>query len=545
MPKASKKSGKTSTGPASSETKKTAKPQKKTSKSKPQPKPPRSFQKFVKDAQEQQRKHGKSENTSTNYQSAIVRTRKWLAAFVANAGDAGQLFEESREFVDLLGDHDEDEEVEEETPSKYRTMPEDFATCLDGCPTATTPLAITLFMYTKCFEEGKGDSTAWHIFAGWKYHFDQMCEGKYRGQWKEDRESGEWVGNPTSSALVSDMLTACKNKDGEAERKHSRAMTVEDMVTLFFWSWNICPDDAPVTTIEERMLKTEHLFFRAFTSTAFTLWTRNCETSTLKAKDIDWSPEPRPNAPPGDPPAITVGLRERKGWQRKQNKGETQLNGHLYHIPYQPKIPAIDMKTRLEAWKGHYETHLLRRPLEPEDYIFPSISTNRKSDHVHFSMPIPAESTKKKVNEFAASAGLSGAGRYTTHCFRRGGAQYRFMYAPIGQRWTLAMVRWWGGWSPKERHDTLVRYLLDELHTYEQDHSDALFPVNLAKGFSYLGEAAEEAPLKTSEARMLFSNLKTWITQPRTDASLSVNYRQQVAFNLNHNVTDVGSLFQS
>lgn len=39
-------------------------------------------------------------------------------------------------------------------------------------------------------------------------------------------------------------------------------------------------------------------------------------------------------------------------------------------------------------------------------------------------------------------------GKFTTHCFRRGGAQYRFMWA--GQKWSLKAVKWWGGWSSNE-----------------------------------------------------------------------------------------------
>jgi hypothetical protein len=42
-------------------------------------------------------------------------------------------------------------------------------------------------------------------------------------------------------------------------------------------------------------------------------------------------------------------------------------------------------------------------------------------------------------------------GSFSTHCFRRGGAQYRFMFAPVGKRWTLRMVRWWGGWVEGEQ----------------------------------------------------------------------------------------------
>ena len=41
-----------------------------------------------------------------------------------------------------------------------------------------------------------------------------------------------WVGNPAKSATVEDMLDACKNKDGEGERKHSQAIYIEDMCKL-------------------------------------------------------------------------------------------------------------------------------------------------------------------------------------------------------------------------------------------------------------------------------------------------------------------------
>ncbi|KIJ91643.1 hypothetical protein K443DRAFT_48250, partial [Laccaria amethystina LaAM-08-1] len=61
-------------------------------------------------------------------------------------------------------------------------------------------------------------------------------------------------------------------------------------------------------------------------------------------------------------------------------------------------------------------------------------------------------------------------------------------FAPIGQRWTLARIRWWGGWAQGEHRDTLIRYLLDELYTYEEDHSDALNPINTFGGQSHMGE---------------------------------------------------------
>ncbi|KAJ7934707.1 hypothetical protein B0H13DRAFT_1591441 [Mycena leptocephala] len=55
---------------------------------------------------------------------------------------------------------------------------------------------------------------------------------------------------------------------------------------------------------------------------------------------------------------------------------------------------------------------------------------------------------QKWITEFASGADLPRAnGTFSTHCFRRGGAQYRFMFAPVGRRWTLRQVRWWDGWA--------------------------------------------------------------------------------------------------
>ncbi|KAF9224772.1 hypothetical protein BS17DRAFT_636100, partial [Gyrodon lividus] len=63
------------------------------------------------------------------------------------------------------------------------------------------------------------------------------------------------------------------------------------------------------------------------------------------------------------------------------------------------------------------------------------------------------------------------------------------MFAPIGQHWTLAKVHWWGGWAEQEQHNTLIRYLLDELYTYEADYSNTLAPIQQELDQSLVGEA--------------------------------------------------------
>ncbi|KAG1707130.1 hypothetical protein DVH05_026326 [Phytophthora capsici] len=50
---------------------------------------------------------------------------------------------------------------------------------------------------------------------------------------------------------------------------------------------------------------------------------------------------------------------------------------------------------------------------------------------------------------------------FTSHMFRRAGAQYRFMYAQPARRWSLRMIKWWAEWSLSELTETLVRYLLN------------------------------------------------------------------------------------
>jgi len=58
------------------------------------------------------------------------------------------------------------------------------------------------------------------------------------------------------------------------------------------------------------------------------------------------------------------------------------------------------------------------------------------------------------------------------------------------------------------KQDTLVRYLLDELYLSEDDHSDALCPIQREAQVSLLGEHALVRPPTTEEVRLLHSELK-------------------------------------
>ena len=106
------------------------------------------------------------------------------------------------------------------------------------------------------------------------------------------------------------------------------------------------------------------------------------------------------------------------------------------------------MYMHIITWKNFYETHLLKCKLQPNDYIFPTLRMS--GILVHPEQLITGSVIQKKINKTAEAARISGAMHFTTHCFHQGGAQYRFQFAPLGQCWTLAHIRWWGGWAEGE-----------------------------------------------------------------------------------------------
>jgi hypothetical protein len=99
------------------------------------------------------------------------------------------------------------------------------------------------------------------------------------------------------------------------------------------------------------------------------------------------------------------------------------------------------MYHHLLTWLSFLEV-CLGRPLEPDDYIFPYMGVNSV---LYPKKSMTHDIIQAQLTAFAVRAGL--LGHYTTHCLRRGGAQYRFMFAPLGQRWSLSVIRWWGGWA--------------------------------------------------------------------------------------------------
>ena len=199
----------------------------------------------------------------------------------------------------------------------------------------------------------------------------------------------------------------------------------------------------------------------------------------------------------------------------------------------------MDMNTHLLQWKAFLES-VLGRQLTPEDYLLPHIGVNGV---IHTTRQMSYDSLQTMLSTFCKKSGTKK--RYTTHSFRRGGAQYRFMYAPVGQRWSLNRIRWWGGWAVGEhvrlwldlmrlanfsiQCDTLIKYLVDSLQSFESGHGDALHPIPIDPINFFMGDHTAMAPATTEEVHQLSAsiswNIQTLTTKIESVLSKTTNWQ--------------------
>ncbi|KAF9220675.1 hypothetical protein BS17DRAFT_786951, partial [Gyrodon lividus] len=134
----------------------------------------------------------------------------------------------------------------------------------------------------------------------------------------------------------------------------------------------------------------------------------------------------------------------------------------------------------------------------PDEFIFPWIGAN---GIVYTHEEMSYDTVQKVITHICTAAALSVS--YTTHCFQHGGAQYQFVFAPLGGWWSLCLIQWWGGWAEGKSMDTLIRYLLDKLTHYKNLHHDALCPICCEANQSFNGNHILAGPVTTEETHQL------------------------------------------
>ncbi|KIJ34781.1 hypothetical protein M422DRAFT_263138 [Sphaerobolus stellatus SS14] len=379
----------------------------------------------------------------------------------------------------------------------------------DHNPNRVSIKMVGLFINHMCFTLEYGKSMADQIQAAFKWYWSK--NPRCCGDWIWDEDKGVRKGNPGSDQDILQTVKAVKSRDAEGgEHMHLAAMTKENMDQIMAWSYIQCPENILHGLMKKEEFEkicgfvAKHLWMRAFTSGAFTLWTRfdlpsfmlgHYRLNLTMANDPKW-------------PYDECHLEHRKGWKSHIQKGGITPSNR-YEIHPQPETPSIEMYTHMRNWLQFLEKYAYGRELQSDDYLFPTISA---SGTIRLGVPASHDLFTKWLNEFVAGAHIDqGTTKLTTHCFRHGDAQYRFQFAPLGKRWSLATVKWWGGWSEGENQDTLIRYVLDNLHNFE-GHSDALRPCRCQTDISLFAKHQEDQPMPRKEMVQLWGNISQDIT---------------------------------
>ncbi|KIJ48032.1 hypothetical protein M422DRAFT_248190 [Sphaerobolus stellatus SS14] len=387
--------------------------------------------------EESSTKHGTSSNTKQAYDVKIRQGKEWLKE---------QCAAESR--LELPAGCPDSIVLSEQW-----TL-EELRHAFDTKPNRASAEALALFIAFRCFVNGQKKGTAEQAHAAFKRYWDDAW-----GSWVWDVQQKTGSGNPANAREVREMVNAVKARDAaQGDRKHSAAMKKEYMDLIMVWSARECPDS---------FVQAVHDVWRLYL-----MDTVNFELAKLQRKHYKVGLETN------DPYKLQYDecmLEHRKGWQH-QLRHEGNLESHRYQIYPQPNIPSIDMYTHMHNWLSYLDRHVYTNVQNPTDYIFPVINAN---GFLQPGEPVSAETIQNLLDEAVEASSIKiGNARLTTHCLRRGGAQYRFMFVPIGKHW-------------------------NELSNYEEGYGDALRPLDPERKVSLFAEHTIKQPVTAEQCSLI------------------------------------------
>ena len=98
-------------------------------------------------------------------------------------------------------------------------------------------------------------------------------------------------------------------------------------------------------------------------------------------------------------------------------------------------------------WVKHVH---LSQAMEAGDFLFPMVGVG--NGVLWREEPLLHDLVQKSLDTAVAEAEI--LGKFSTHCFCRSGAQYQFMSAPLGERWSLQCIHFWGRWAEGKQVST-------------------------------------------------------------------------------------------
>ena len=361
-----------------------------------------------------------------------------------------------------------------------------------GQPSEAIVGKVIEFFYYKVVEKGCSPGEAINIRTALASVYRRRFGRE--GPWSVNA-NGSTDGNPMNSLVISEALQYYKREKKRVGSKSALPFRYKYMKRFLEYS-----------------LKYEDLrshYVMGATSLCFTLWLRIEELVKLEWRDIRMGETNESGVP-----YLEIVLRERK-YNRVQN-------GQKYAVYEQKEEPAGCAFTHLRIWIAEYQEQL-KRDLIPSDPLFPR--TDDQITRLEFGQRMNHQTFMRTVNEWVSSCGLmprnhrgEQMGLFTAHCFRRGGAQHRFITGKV--KWPFHVVKWWGGWGNGDDVNTIMKYLLEETSRYENSYSHYLYTgASDMSVFNIADGSTKHVSNEIAHLKVMVSQLNRKISQMEQTAS--------------------------
>lgn len=283
-------------------------------------------------------------------------------------------------------------------------------------------------------------------------------------------------GNPAASLFVRDFMQGlAKMKKREREPVKTVPMSLAMLTNLHSYL-----DSCDAATMTFR------LWFKATSSLCFYGMCRIGEVLGLRHRDVTLGLQ-RPSEDSGA--IVTYGA-----YVIKDLKTDHDPTAHRdYHLHLLPRVQrACEALTHIGAWIEH-TTGTLQHKWDRNELLFPMLKgiTGLKGEgdvadfsdvSVKWQDDMSPATLGAVLRVLGNRSGMLDAVygnhfKLSAHCFRRGGAQHRFMFAAPESRMNLKETKWWAGWAVGESAEVVVKYLVgDALDREDIEMSDMLAP---------------------------------------------------------------------